>query len=318
VIALLPRKPSLRGGRITRVTAALAIIGVCGLAPAPPALPTGVLGQPPSYGPGAISNVPNLAAIDRLIWMPGLDRGWVPQGLAVVGHAILVSAYRSNAAWQNRGPCRIFRVEPENGGETGHLDVPAPCGHAGGLAYAGTGKLFLTDTHSLFEIDAVQAFVERTPKFRIYQLSRGLKGAFAISGTGSIWIGDYEEDHTARAFRFDRAILARLDDGAILKTGAASAVVSIPNYAQGGALDGSGRFWFSRSDIGWGFLDRVDTRTGRVEKRYATCAGIQGIAFDKTGRLWAVSEDGARHFPWRYPFFPLIFRLDPARLAEAP
>jgi streptogramin lyase len=93
-------------------------------------------------------------------------------------------------------------------------------------------------------------------------------------------------------------------------------MVSIPSYAQGGAVDRSGRLWVARSDIGWGFLDRLDAATGRLEKRYAVCAGVEGIAIDERGRLWGVGEDGARHFPWRYPFFPVIFRLDPQRLVE--
>jgi len=315
VDAVCARKASLRK-RVGRA-AAIALIGACGLAPAPPTLPLAVLGRPPDYGPGAISTVPNLAAVDRAIWMPGLDGGWAPQGLAVVGTAILVSAYRSAAARQDRGPCRVFRLDPETGSETGHFDVPAPCGHAGGLAYAGAGRLFVADTHTLFAVELDRAFAP-DPQIRMFPLGRGLKGAFAVSGAGNIWIGDYREDRTAKAFRFDIGGLQPRGDGARLEIGAASAVVAIPSFAQGGALDGSGKFWISRSDIGWGFLDRLDAATGRDEERYPVAAGIQGIAFDAAGRLWAVSEGGARHFPWRYPFFPLIFRLDPKRLVAAP
>ena len=48
--------------------------------------------------------------------------------------------------------------------------------------------------------------------------------------------------------------------------------------------------------------------------------GIEGIAFDQGGLLWAVSEAGARHVydnflaAWVMPFFPLVFAIDPARL----
>ena len=98
----------------------------------------------------------------------------------------------------------------------------------------------------------------------------------------------------------------------------ASAVVPIPTYGQGAAVGPEGALWVARSDIGWGFLDKLDRTTGRFEARYRVPAGIEGIAFDQRGQLWCVSEAGARHLPWRYPFFPLIFRLDPARLAPAP
>jgi sugar lactone lactonase YvrE len=295
---------------------ALVIIGACGIAPAPPPVPT-PLGQPPSYGPGRIDPVPNLKAVDRLIWMPGLDQGWVPQGLAVAGNSVLVSAYRSLATWRDRGPCRVFRVDPSTGTETGYFDVPPPCGHAGGLATAGGGTLFLADTHALFEVDLEEGFAGRAPKFRFLRLGRGLVGAFAVSGKGAIWIGGYREHGPARAFRFDLGSLERLADGARLEAAAASAVIPIPSYAQGGAVDRSGRLWLARSDIGWGFLDRLDAATGRFDERYRVSAGIEGIAVDEAGRLWGVGEDGARHFPWRYPFFPVIFRLDPQRLVAS-
>jgi hypothetical protein len=303
--------------RLGRIAAALALIAACGLAPAPPRARS-ALGEPPGYGPRAVGIVPNLTAIDRLIWMPGLNRGWSPQGLAVAGDAILVSAYRSEAPWRNRGPCRVFRIDPASGVETGHFDVPAPCGHAGGLAYAGAGRLFIADTHHLFEVELAQAFAARTPRFRILSLGRRLRGGFAVSGDGAIWIGGYQERQPARAWRYESAMLRQFANGATLDAGAAAAAIAVPSWAQGGAIDRSGKLWISRSDVGWGFLDRLDATTGRLEARYPISPGIEGIAFERQGRLWAVSEEGARHFPWRHPFFPMIFRLDPARLATLP
>ena len=67
-----------------------------------------------------------------------------------------------------------------------------------------------------------------------------------------------------------------------------------------------------------GFLDKLDALTWRLEQRYAIAGGTEGIAFDQAGGLWCVSEAGARHLPWHYPFFPLIFRLDPRKLEPAP
>jgi len=307
-------RSTMRAGRIF---AALAIIAAYGIAPVShrlDAINRAILGERPSYGPASVSEVPNLAAIDRLMWMPGLDEGWDPQGLAIADGSLLISAYKSHGAWQSRGPCRVFRVDPKTGRETGHFDVPPPCGHAGGLAYGGGGKLFIADTHTLFEVDLDRAFARPSPDFRIFPLGRGVKGAFAVSGDGEIGIGDYEEDRPAKVFEYDLAVLGSLQTDAALNAGAASAVVPIPSYAQGGAVGPTGRLWISRSDIGWGFLDKLDAVTGRVKGSYAAPGGIEGIAFDQAGRLWCVSEAGARHLPLRYPFFPLIFRLDPARL----
>ena len=144
--------------RVARILAALRPDrGLRGIAPVPhrlaPEASRAILGQKPSYGPASISEVPNFAAIDRLIWVPGLDEGWDPQGLAIGEGNLFVSAYQSGGLWVNRGPCRVFRIDPETGTETGHFDVPPPCGHAGGLAYADGGKLFIVwDTHALFEV----------------------------------------------------------------------------------------------------------------------------------------------------------------------
>jgi hypothetical protein len=303
-------------GRRARVAAAVALIAACGVSPKTDTIRLSILGQKPAYAPSMIGDVPNVAAIDRLIWMPGLDAGWDPQGLAFAEGQLFVSAYQSQRAWQFRGPCRVFRVDPETGRDTGHIDVPQPCGHAGGLAYV-DGKLFVADTHTLFEFDVDQAFGAATAEYRAFPLGRRLKGAFAVSGAGAIWIGGYEENRPATIFKFFLATIQALPDGATLTADLASAIVSIPTYGQGGAIDSAGKLWISRSDIGWGFLDTLDAVGGRFEQRYAAPAGIEGVAFDDHERLWGVSEAGARHLPWHYPFFPLIFRLDPTRLVPA-
>jgi hypothetical protein len=307
-------------GRLARLLAALLIIATTGVSPVSyrlAAINRAILGQKPSYGPSSISAVPNLAAIDRLIWMPRLDDGWDPQGLAFAEGNLFISAYRSNGFWVNRGPCRVFRVDPETGAETGHFDVPPPCGHAGGLAYAGGKKLFIVDTHTLFEVDLDQAFTGSAPRLQVFPLGRGVKGAFAVSGRGEIGIGDYQEARRASIRGYGVAVLETLQHGAVLGSDAASRVVTIPSYAQGGAIGSDNALWVSRSNLGWGFLDKLDAVTGHLKRRYAIAAGTEGVVFDPAGQLWCVSEAGARHLPLRYPFFPVIFRLDPARLTPA-
>jgi hypothetical protein len=111
--------------------------------------------------------------------------------------------------------------------------------------------------------------------------------------------------------------LKALPDRAVVREEMASTEQVIPSYAQGAAVEPSGKLWVSRSEIGWGSLERLDIASGRVEQRYPVSGGIEGIAFDPAGRLWAVSEAGARHFRWRYPFFPVVFELDLRRLEPA-
>ncbi len=144
-----------------------------------------------------------------------------------------------------------------------------------------------------------------------------LKGALAASGQGEIWIGTYEEDRPGSIYKYRVAVIKALADGAVLSEAMASAKQTISSYAQGAAAEPSGKLWISRSEIGWGSLEKLDIASGRVEQRYAVAGGIEGIALDAAGRLWAVSEAGARHFAWHYPFIPVIFQFDLRRLERA-
>src|SRR5260370_23463755 len=103
-------------------------------------------GMRPSYAPARVAAVPNEKAIIRRFWVPALDAGYNPQGLALAGGAVLVSAYRSDSYNVNRGPCRVFRLDRDSGRETGHVDVPPPSGHAGGAAVPDNGMLSGADT----------------------------------------------------------------------------------------------------------------------------------------------------------------------------
>ena len=60
----------------------------------------------------------------RRIWLPGLDAGYDPQGLAVDGGGIYVSAYRSDSLGVRRGPCRVIRIDLETGGPADGPELP--------------------------------------------------------------------------------------------------------------------------------------------------------------------------------------------------
>ncbi len=143
---------------VTGVYAAQVVVAAAETSPAP------IAGIAPSYGPKTVSAVPNAAAIVRRIWLPELDARYDPQGLAVDGDSIYVSAYHSDSLGVRRGPCRVIRVDLETGGPTGYVDVPSPCGHAGGLAIGGDGMLYVADTHTLFATPLAGAF-DRSARF---------------------------------------------------------------------------------------------------------------------------------------------------------
>ena len=202
--------------------------------PAAETSPAPISGIAPSYGPKTVSTVPNAAAVVRRIWLPGLDAGYDPQGLAVDGGGIYVSAYRSDSFGVRRGPCRVIRIDLETGGPTGYVDVPSPCGHAGGLAVGGDGMLYVADTHTLFATPLAQAFGPGA-RFRQFPLGPGVIGGLAASTPDGIWLGTYENG-PGRLFRFTAATLARLSEGETLGAPQAATVLTIPDHAQGAAI----------------------------------------------------------------------------------
>ena len=268
------------------------------------------LGAAPTYARRALAAVPNGQAITLRIWAPGLDDGFVPQGLSVVAGSLYVSSYRSVDVKQDRGPCRLHRVDMTTGATTGMLDLPASCGHAGGLAKGPPGRLFVADTRMAYEValgEPASAGIGRV--VRTIKLAGEVKGSFAAGSADALWLGTFAREPGARLFKFPFAALkTELREADALQT------VSLPIEAQGAAFDARGLLWVTRSSGKFGELQRLDPASGKTQARYAMPAGVEDLSFDGNGGLWAVSEAGSQRW-LRWPtFFPVIFRLDPARL----
>lgn len=75
--------------------------------------------------------MPNAQAMRARIWSPRLSAGFVPQGAAAGEGYAWVDAYRSVDTRQDQGPCRVFKVDPIDGGIAGQFDLSASCGQAG-------------------------------------------------------------------------------------------------------------------------------------------------------------------------------------------
>lgn len=281
-----------------------------------PALAQPLDGVKPTYTDRVLSAVPNAEAIERRIWVPGLDDGYVPQGLAVVGDVIFVSSYKSTDRKQDRGPCRLYRLDRSRGTVSGMLDLPSACGHAGGIARGPAGTIHVVDTRVLFEVklatpgDGTIGRITKTIK-----LAGEVKGSFAAGGGGALWLGAFERQAGAKLFRIPHAALR---DGMIVTESQATASVLLPTEAQGGAFDRFGKLWISRSTGKFGELVRIDPASGAIEARHAMPAGIEDLSFDADGRLWALSEAGSRRWNDWPTFFPLVFSIDTAKLKQIP
>ncbi|MDP2972047.1 MAG: hypothetical protein Q8P64_22975, partial [Deltaproteobacteria bacterium] len=151
-----------------------------------------ILGEKPRYLLFGTSSVPNEQAILKMIWAPGLNEGYVPQGITVAEGAILLSSYKSTDPKQDKGPCRVFRIDPVSGNDSGYFDLPEDCGHAGGLAYLGRGVLVVSDTRRLYKVDLDKAFREVKADAAIQsivKLAGELKGSFVDFDGTDLWIG---------------------------------------------------------------------------------------------------------------------------------
>jgi outer membrane protein assembly factor BamB len=277
-----------------------------------------ILGTKPSYVDAPPRSYPNQQAITPRIWVPGLEEGWIPQGLALVGGHALVSAYQEGDA--EKPKCRVFRVELATGKTVGSFDMPPPCVHAGGITDIGGGFVILADTRQDWRIDLDKAFAAGTGAAAargMIKLSRGFGSAFTFFDGKHLWNGVWVDEKDAagsKIYRLDLAVFDR--DGVTVDAEVPLEILPVPIRAQGGALDRQGNLWIA-SSLGphYSKLYRVDRKTGQPLATYEMPSRIENIVFDKDNRLWALSESGARKYHnAKDPDFPFIFEIDVARL----
>lgn len=133
-----------------------------------------VVGTAPAYLDAGIplARYANDQAVCRAVWLPRLDRQFVPQGLAVEGHTAWVSGYRWRPGYGHRS-CQLVHVDLRTGRQLGfqrRLDAALPgtgrvtCKHGGGLRLdqyglwvAETKRLWLVDTERVGTSSAVSA-----------------------------------------------------------------------------------------------------------------------------------------------------------------
>ncbi len=275
------------------------------------------MGTRPTYLESFTGSVPNAAALSHRIYTPSLDDGYVPQGLANAGGYLFVSSYKPTPDLKaNTGPCRVFRIEMATGKAAGAFDIPAgTCTHSGGLAYAGSGKLFLADTYQLFMIDIQKALASGTSAgaSKAVKITGLLRGSYATFDGKDAWIGTWtKEQPKARMFRLD-AGLFDAHDGQTVREDQALESIPVPLEAQGAAFDKAGNLWVSASNSKWGKLYRLD-RQGNVKAEYEMVAGLEDLTVDESGRLWGLSESGTRKYLHWETRFPYIFSIDTGKL----
>lgn len=276
-----------------------------------------VLGKKPHHVWGGPSSVANNQTITKRIWAPGIDDGYVPQGLTVAEGSVLLSSYKSTDPKVARGPCRVFKVDAQTGEYTSHFDLPEDCGHAGGLVYIGKGSLVVSDTRRLYKVDMKKAFQDGDLKNAlqgVVKLAGDLKGSFVDFDGTSIFVGSSEKDASEAKGFFLPVSIFEEHNGKTIREDIASRSFPIAAEAQGAAFDKQGNLWMTFSSSKHGELEKVDPTTGKVLAQYNMVIGIQDIGFDEEGGLWSVSEAGSLRWSKWSKTFPVIFQMDVPKL----
>jgi sugar lactone lactonase YvrE len=276
-----------------------------------------VLGEKPRHIWGGPSSVPNDQAITKRIWAPGIDDGYVPQGVTWADGVVYLSSYRSTDPKVDKGPCRIYKVDGKSGKTLGEFDLPEDCGHAGGLAYIGNGILIAADTRRLYKIDARLTFTRQNSTAAVIatvKLSGQLKGSFVDFDGTSVFVGSYEKDVAkGKGYFLPLSIFETHQDKAVDEV-IALRTISIPVLSQGAAFDKEGNLWISASSSKFGTLYKLDVKTGQVISSHEMVIGIEDLAFDDEGRLWSVSEAGSLRWSRWAKTFPVVFQIDVTKL----
>ena len=271
---------------------------------------TGIAGTRPAYSKRVLSDPPNADSIRARMWVPEIDLGYVPQGVTVAGDAVLLAAYNSEGGLPR---CRLYRIDRRTLGVTARYDMPTTCGHAGGLAYAGGRRLYLSDTWRLFEIDMERAFGSARAGdavVRVLTLRFPLRGSFLSYRDGALWIGEYKTPQPGRIYRIPLEVVEAAPEPPGLGEEHAKASLEVAPKSQGATFDKEGFLWLSQSDSQQGALQKTDPKTGAVMAGYAMSAGIEDLGFDADGVLWTVSEAGSKRWHNWPTYYPILFSVD--------
>jgi DNA-binding beta-propeller fold protein YncE len=276
------------------------------------------LGERPSYLAGEVSPVPNQQAITTTLWAPGLDEGFVPQGLTILDDTVLIASYRSTDTAVDRGLCRVFSVSMSTGKSNGFFDIPEDCGHAGGLVMLDKSTLVIADTHVLFKVDLARALAAKSAIPAIIatvRLKEPLKGSFVDFDGKNLWIGASEKPPAeAKAYKLSPDVFSGSKGKERVGLEKALSSIPIPNLANGMAFDSKGDMWISASNSKLGRLYKIDPASGKVLLQHDTVIGIEDLGFDREDNLWAVSEAGSRRWSKWSQRYPVIFKIKPQML----
>ncbi len=283
-----------------------------------------VAGPVPSYADKELSRFANDDALCRGLWLPFADEWFVPQGLALDGRTAWVSGYRWREAYGDR-PCRLLRVDLRTGkllASTGRLTGSVGerrssfCRHGGALSLDRHG-LWLAEADRLWLVDPARVGTPRQV-LRVWRTQRPVKGSAMVDGSSKeLALVSFADGGPGRSRWYSYADLLAPGVTTVVAGRATSPSEVGPTRTTPavrrvqGTTRGPGGVWSTSSTSSCGMLI---SPTGR---RVAFAPGAEDLEFDRSGRLWAVLESGARTYQRDgRPLVPMLARFDVRRLLD--
>lgn len=243
----------------------------------------------------------------------------------------------SFAAWKKQASTLekaavLLKSHGEAGVSAVHASVPNVRNRDGRNPFGGR-QISITGNDGDASVGPATALVEPHPGLNIR------------SAPGALWLGRYtggeDREKNTRIYEIPADLVAWADQAGTNQPGKpdlgrkartltaanASASLWISAGAQGAAFDNNGYLWISRTVTRrfekTSVLHKKDPRTGDIVAKYEILHGLEDLAFDDKGFLWAVSESGC----WKYrnwkvfsgfrlidDFYPLLIKIDVSRL----
>jgi hypothetical protein len=266
-------------------------------------------GVRPKYLQNITSDFPNANSINRAGFVPDLQEGFVPQGLAVVANKLFLSGYLEpdNAKRTN---CRLYTIDNKTFATLAVVKLPASCRHAGGLTFTKSDTLVVSDNVRLIVIPRIAYEAGSAKSVREIALVAPLKGTFLTARGGRIYLGSYLASlNLTRVFVFSEYVLTK----ETISTNDAIENFAVPVKSQGAAFDENGVLWTTSQDSEVNYINKIDKKSNALV-RFPFIKGLQGIGVDVDGHLWSVSETGTLKYRHGAQKFPIVFRFDPAKL----
>ena len=261
-------------------------------------------GRPPGYLTRTLGTRLTPLAIGTAVceglWLPRMQSGFVPQGVAVSGDEAWISGFDPGRVGHRF--CRVLRIDlgsarllDELGPVTGAVG-PGPdvvCRHGGGLMLDDHG-LWLTELERLWLLDPATLAVRR-----VWRLQAPVRGSFGVlDDAGRLGLGQFRTSEPATGRGGPSLLWLDLADvldpaTTTLEPGLVVGSRRIPVRAQGGtwaSVGGRRGLWVASSTTRCGVL------TGPNGARSTFLPGAEGVAPAGAGRLWVVSESAARTY----------------------